>query len=181
MKFASAMFEFHQLPHRISKMKKNAGFTIIEIVVVLIVMSIIAAFAISRGRVSSADLKVQTEVLKSRLRHAQARAMNDNVPWGIQTNSTGGSYWLFRYDTADTPPLTTIQLPGEDANTVDLAAEGMSMTAGTYSFDDRGIPYYALYSGTPPGTPITENRNVTLAKGSDNYTITITKNTGFIE
>jgi hypothetical protein len=57
----------------------------------------------------------------------------------------------------------------------------MSMTAGTYSFDDRGIPYYALYSGTPPGARITENRTVTLSKGSDNYAITITKNTGFIE
>ena len=32
-------------------MKKNAGFTIIEIVVVLIVMSIIVAFALGRGRV----------------------------------------------------------------------------------------------------------------------------------
>ena len=106
--------------------------------------------------------------------------MNDNVPWGIQTNSTGGSYWLFRYDTA-TATLTTIKLPGEDANTVDLTAEGMSITAGTYSFDDRGIPYYVLYSGTPPGARITENRTVTLSKGSDNYSITITKNTGFIE
>lgn len=160
--------------------KSNAGFTIIEIVVVLIVMSIIAAFAIGRGRVTSADLKVQTEVLKSRLRHAQARAMNDNLPWGIQTDSTGGSYWLFRYDT-DTNTLTTIKLPGENANTVDLAAEGMRMTTGTYSFDDRGIPHYALYSGTPPGAPITEDRSIALSKGSDNYTVTITKNTGFIE
>jgi prepilin-type N-terminal cleavage/methylation domain-containing protein len=161
-------------------MKKSAGFTIVEIVVVLIVMSIIVAFAIGRGRVTSADLKVQTEVLKSRLRHAQARAMNDNMPWGIQTNSTGGSYWLFRYDT-DSATLTTIKLPGEDENTVDLAAEGMSMTAGTYSFDDRGIPYYALYSGTPPGASIAANKDVTISKGSDTYTITITKNTGFVE
>jgi prepilin-type N-terminal cleavage/methylation domain-containing protein len=161
-------------------MNKNAGFTIIEIVVVLIVMSIIVAFAIGRGRVARADLKVQTEVLKSQLRHAQARAMNDNVPWGIQTNGTGGSYWLFRYDPA-AATLTTVRLPGEKANTVDLAADGMNMTAGTYSFDDRGIPYYALYSGTPPGVQITENRTVTLSKGSDNYSITITKNTGFIE
>jgi prepilin-type N-terminal cleavage/methylation domain-containing protein len=161
-------------------MKKNAGFTIIEIVVVLIVMSIVVAFAIGHDRITNADLKVQTEVLKSRLRHAQARAMNDNMPWGIQTNSGGGSYWLFRYDT-DSATLTTIKLPGENANTVDLATEGISMTAGTYSFDDRGIPYYANYSGTPPGAQITENRSITLSKGSDNYLIIITKNTGFIE
>jgi prepilin-type N-terminal cleavage/methylation domain-containing protein len=161
-------------------MKKNAGFTIIEIVVVLIVMSIVVVFAIGRGRITSADLKVQTEVLKSRLRHAQARAMNDNVPWGIRTDSTGGSYWLFRYDT-ESATFTTIRLPGENANTVELAAEGLSMTAGTYSFDDRGIPYYALYSGTPPGGKLTENRNVILTEGPNNYTITITKNTGFIE
>ncbi len=161
-------------------MKTNAGFTIIEIVVVLIVLSIIVAFAIGRGRVTNADLKVQTEVLKSQLRHAQARAMNDNMPWGIQTDGSGGNYWLFRYDT-DSATLTTIKLPGENANTVDLAAEEMSMTAGTYSFNDRGIPYYANYSGTPPGAPISENRSITISKGSDTYSITITKNTGFIE
>ena len=165
---------------KISKMKNNAGFTIIEIVVVLIVMSIVVAFAIGRGRVTSVDLKVQTEVLKSQLRHAQARAMNDNMPWGIRTDSTGGSYWLFRYDT-DSATLTTVRLPGENANSVDLAAEGMSMTAGTYSFDDRGIPYYTLFSGTPPGAQITADRSITISKGSDTYSMTVTKNTGFIK
>jgi prepilin-type N-terminal cleavage/methylation domain-containing protein len=162
-------------------MNKNAGFTIIEIVVVLILMSIIAAFAIGRGRVTSADLKVQTEVLKSRLRYAQARAINDNVHWGIQTDNSGGRYWLFRYDAAAATPLAKINLPGEQANTVNLAAQSITMSPGTYVFDDRGIPYFALYSATPPGAKITANQNVILSKGADHYTITITKNTGFIE
>ncbi|MFZ0613837.1 MAG: type II secretion system protein [Desulfobacterales bacterium] len=160
---------------------RNAGFTIIEIVAVLIVMSIIAAFAIGRGRVSSADLKVQTEVLKSRLRHAQSRAMNDTAPWGLQTDNSGGRYWLFRYDPAAAPPLRKINLPGEQADTVYLAANKISMTPGTYSFDERGIPYYALYSATPPGLALTANRDIVLSKGSESHTISITRHTGFIE
>ncbi len=52
--------------------KSDSGFTILEILVVLIVLSIIMVFAIGRGRVTSTDVKVQTEVLKSQLRHAHA-------------------------------------------------------------------------------------------------------------
>lgn len=160
---------------------KNAGFTIIEIVAVLIVMSVIAAFAIGRGRVSSADLKVQTEVLKSRLRHAQARAMNDTAPWGLQTDNSGGTYWLFRYDPAAATPLRKITLPGEQADTVNIAADSITMTPGTYSFNERGVPYYTSYSATPPGTELTANRDIVLSKGSESHTISITRNTGFIE
>ena len=119
-----------------SMVKSESGFTILEILVVLIIMSIIMVFAIGRGRVTGADVKVHTEVLKSQLRHAQARAMNDNNSWGIQTDSSGGAYWLFRYDGS----FNQFRLPGEDALSVDLAAKGMSMTPGIYSFDPARHP-----------------------------------------
>jgi len=164
--------------------KSKSGFTIFEILVVLIVMSIITVFAIGRGRVTSADVKVQTEVLKSQLRHAQARAINDNVPWGIQTDSTGGSYWLFRYNGG----FNQIRLPGENSLTVNLVAKGLSMTPGIYSFDSysnnsRGSPHYeADTSAAEPSTAAlpSPGQQITVSDGTDSYIILVTRNTGFI-
>jgi MSHA pilin protein MshC len=157
----------------------KSGFTIMEILVVLIIMSLIMVFAIGRGRVTGTDLKVQTEVLKSQLRHAQSRAMNDNNSWGIQTDNTGGTYWLFRYDGS----FNQIRLPGEDGLTVNLAADGMSMTPGIYSFDPRGIPHYESNPAAtePSATDLpSPGQQITVTDGSDSYLIMVTRNTGFI-
>ena len=162
--------------------RKQSGFTIFEIVVVLIVMSIITAFAIGRGLSPGTELSVQTEVLKTHLRHAQARALNSKIPWGIRTNSAGDTYWLFRYQN---PTVMSVQLPGEDSSTVSLAPKGITITAGTYSFDSRGAPYYTDENGTPAaaGTSLRDlgaDQVITLQKSSVTETITITKSTGFI-
>lgn len=162
--------------------RKESGFTIIEIVVVLIVMSIITAFSISRGINPRTDLNIQTEVLKTHLRHAQARALNSNIPWGIRTNAAGDIYWLFQYQN---PTITIINLPGEDNSTVSLTPEGITITAGTYSFDSRGRPYYTSETGEPAaaGTDLLTlgaDQVITLLKSGETQTITITKSTGFI-
>ncbi len=159
--------------------KSKAGFTILEILVVLIVMSIIMVFAIGRGRITGADVKVQTEVLKTQLRHAQARAMNDNVPWGIQTDTAGDSYWMFRFDGS----FNQVRLPNEETLTINLAADGMSVTPGIYSFDSRGIPYYEPdpTASQPSTTPIASSEQpITVSDATDSYVIRITRNTGFI-
>jgi len=47
-------------------LKNTSGFTIIEIITVLIVMGIITAFAIGRSASTRTDLFVQNEILKAR-------------------------------------------------------------------------------------------------------------------
>ena len=164
------------------KIREESGFTLIEILVVLIVMGIVTAFAIGRGMSSSTGLSVQTEVLKTHLRHAQSRALNSNIPWGIRTNGTGNSYWLFQYQD---PAVVTVQLPGESSTTVNLASNGITMTVGTYSFDSRGIPYFTDETGVPAaaGTSLSDlgaDQAITLLKSGQTETITITKHTGFV-
>ena len=160
--------------------KSEFGFTILEILVVLIIMSIIMVFAIGRGRVTGTDVKVQTEVLKSQLRHAQARAMNDNNSWGIQTDSSGGAYWLFRYDGS----FNQFRLPGEDALTINLAVKGLGMTPGIYSFDPDGTPHFdSDPTASQPSTAVlpSPGQQITISDGTDSYIILLTRNTGFIQ
>ena len=95
--------------------QNNSGFTIIEVIAVLIVMGIITAFAVGRVADNKPELVAQKEVLKVHLRYAQSRAMNSNDNYGIETD--GNTYWLFRVSSAN-----RINFPGEQLDHIDLAA-----------------------------------------------------------
>lgn len=135
----------------------------IEMVLVLIVMAIMATFILVRATPGSIDLIAQAEILKSHLRYAQIRAMNDTVPWGIHIPAAGSSYLLYRNNA-----LAASQLPGENAQTHTLPT-GITVTGVglTYNFDDWG-------------SPGTSTLTITLSQGATTNNITITKNTGYI-
>jgi len=135
----------------------------IEMILVLIIMAIVGTFVASRASTGSNDLSVETEILKSHLRYAQTRALNDTVPWGIYVSGTG-SYVLYKNNAQ-----ASAQLPGETGQTHSLPST-VTISAGvgyTINFDDLG-------------SPGTATRTITLAQGADTNVITITKNTGYI-
>ena len=141
----------------------NAGFTMIEIVAVILILGIIAAVVGSRMTDTAAyDLSSQREVVKAHLRLAQSRAMSSGSPWGINF-ATSTTYYLFQGDGSTTP----VQLLGEDNATVSLTTKNSGLTISStpqrITFDSYGSP------GTTTVTVTTSGGN-----------ITVTKNTGFI-
>ncbi len=156
--------------------KNNSGFTIIEIITVLIVMGIITAFAVGRVADNKPELIAQKEVLKVHLRYAQSRAMNSNDSYGIESDATGDTYWLFR-----NVGTNIVKFPGEQADTIDLAALGLSMDANIIvCFNSKGVPY-EVYDTDYAINLQAGDRTLTLSSGTDNESITITQNTGFIQ
>lgn len=147
------------------------GFTMIEMVIVLIVMAIVATFILVRATPGSIDLIAQAEILKSHLRYAQIRATNDTVPWGIHIPAAGSSYVLY-WNNAQATSAKSL-LPGETAQTHALPT-GVTVTAGTYYFNEWGTPVDA------GGTVIATQQTITLSQGTTTSSITITKNTGYI-
>ena len=155
----------------------HRGFTMIEMVVVLIVMAIVAAFILARATPGSNDLIAQAEILKSHLRYAQIRAMNDTVPWGIRIPDAG-SYVLYKNNA---PPNDNI-LPGEapgisPAPQTHTFKGGVTVTSGvgtTFNFNELGTPIDA------GGAPIASAQTITLSQGTATSPVTITKNTGYI-
>jgi MSHA pilin protein MshC len=140
------------------------GFTMIEVVVVLIVLAIVSTVIAYRPTMGSNEITVQTEILKSHLRYAQIKAMNDTVPWGIHIPDAN-SYSLYE---EGTDPASDI-LPGETAQTHTLPTV-VTITSGvgsTYSFDAWG-------------SPGTSTLTITLSQGTATSNITITRNTGYI-
>jgi prepilin-type N-terminal cleavage/methylation domain-containing protein len=142
---------------------REAGFTMMETIAVLLILGIIAAVVVSRmGDTRDYDLASQIEVLKGHLRYAQSRAIGSSMPWGINF-ATSTTYYLFQGDGSTTP----VQLLGEDNATVNLTTKNSGLTIGSapqrITFD--------VY-GSPGATTVT----VTTNGGN----ITVTKNTGFI-
>jgi prepilin-type N-terminal cleavage/methylation domain-containing protein len=142
----------------------KGGFTMIEIVAVLLLIGIISAVAVSRMMGTSGyDLSSQVEVVKNHLRYAQIRAMNTDAVWGVNFTSTK-TYHLFQGAGSTTPVL----IPGEDNATVSLTTKKSELTitpptGGSVSFDSYGSPGSA-----------------TIAITTNGGTITVTRNTGFI-
>jgi Tfp pilus assembly protein FimT len=158
-------------------LKNTLGFTIIEIITVLIVMGIITAFAIGRSASTRTDLFVQNEILKAHLRYAQTQAVNSTLSFGIESDAAGNNYWLFKYDPAAVPPVVKTKLPSEGADQINLSGSGLSMTSSAIiSFNTRGIPHTDYTASTVQAS----DRTISISDGSSTLNITITKNTGFI-
>jgi prepilin-type N-terminal cleavage/methylation domain-containing protein len=144
------------------------GFSMIEMVIVLIVMAIMATFIMMQTTTGN-DLIAQSEILKSHLRYAQIKAMNDtddSTPggWGVHLpNNT--SYILYRNNATANDIL-----PGETAQTRILPT-GITVSTtcpnSTCNFDEWG---------SPGATTLT----MMLTQGASTSTISITKNTGFV-
>jgi prepilin-type N-terminal cleavage/methylation domain-containing protein len=145
-------------------LRNSRGFTLMELIAVLIIIGIVSAIAITRSTITD-DVQLQSEVdtLKGHLRFAQYKALNDlpGTRWGI--NVAGSSYDLVKYDPGSN--TTNVWLPGDSSVTHTFAGGVTAAVTGSNPvlFDEWGSPGASATSVT---------------MGSK--TITITPNTGFI-
>jgi len=142
--------------------RENAGFTLIELIAVLVVVSVLSIIIANRVMDTDSELIAQNDVIKTHLRYAQTRAMGSNVKWGIDFK--GSTYSLFKNaNTSD-----TVTLPGEDSKTLNLPS-GVSANV-TIFFDSWGKPYSDALGQIPhPSGQI------------GGLSINITADTGFVE
>lgn len=105
------------------RLRNSRGFTLIEIIAVLVILVIVSAVVISRGMVTDeAKLQAEVDTLKGHLRYAQYLAMNANegnvptvgtIKWGIRVDSS--SYTLIKdVNGTQTSPFN---LPNESSAT----------------------------------------------------------------
>lgn len=171
------------------KTSDNKGFTLVEIIAVLIILGIMAAVAVSRVGSNQSDLIPQRDILKSHLRFAQLKALADDVQEadGVTPSSWGLYFEGTKYTLYNNGALaTTSNLPGEDGK-VHTFPPGVTVTtdaAGGFVYFNRwGSPVSSAGAGsTLVLTLLTANTTITLSQGgvNDNQPITITPNTGYI-
>jgi prepilin-type N-terminal cleavage/methylation domain-containing protein len=161
------------------KANKDKGFTMIEMIFVLVVLVIMAAVFMSRYvSTGTNELMIETDGLKTSLRYAQIKAMNDtlqpnsNPRWELEIGNAT-SYTLYRR--GDNGVRVSANLPGEvttsPIHATHVLSGGVTVTSGVglvITFNDWG-------------SPGSSNISITLAQGTQSGNIGITKNTGFIQ
>jgi len=159
------------MAYRKNKKNHQNGFTLIEVIAVLVIIGVVAAVVVSRMiSPSSFGLVSEADILKGHLRYAQYRAMSHTETWGIQFTTNGYS---LLYNKA----ATTSKLPNEDSSTHTFSS-GITISTGAGTavhFNEWGNPV------DDSGNLLTAGKLIVLSDGSTSRTVTITQNTGFIE
>jgi MSHA pilin protein MshC len=159
----------------------SKGFTLIELVLILVLVAIISVFATSRmGDVASMKAGAFTDKLRADIRYAQNIAMTGNTRVRVTFSATSYDVTMGAMHAVD--PSTGKAYPillgtGEYAG-ISLAMP-TGFTGNYVEFDALGTPYDGAVGGgcsTAP-CPLTSNKSVAVAGGG---TITITARTGAI-
>ena len=126
-----------------NQMKPNDhGFTLIEIVIVMVLISIVAATVFTRSITNDKlNLISRAEKIQSHIRYAQSMAIKTNDVWGI--SCAGNEYWLFNKTFS-----AVVKLPGESSDKIDLSGSGVHVPNFPLFFDNFGRPYF-IYDDVP--------------------------------
>ena len=159
----------HKLVAMQATRQLTRGFTFLELVAVLLVIGVLAAFALPRVLTQSINLSAISARLASDLRYTQSLAMSQGQRYRV--NFTSPSYQIS--DMGGTPvshPIT-----GTALITVTPATFTVAPATANISFDTKGVPYDAA------GVALAANVVITLTAGSDTSTLTITPVTGRVQ
>jgi prepilin-type N-terminal cleavage/methylation domain-containing protein len=156
----------------------NRGFTIIEIVVVLVLISIIAAAVFQRSiSTDQMNFRSQFDKIQNQMRYPQSMAMKRSEWWGFSCDTN--DFWIFT-GTNETIGANRKLLPGQTDTLISLNDLGVTMSMGgnpfTVIFDPYGIPYHPDFT-----TPLAADLVVDLSdSGSQSRSFTIVPETGLI-
>ena len=154
--------------------RNNRGFTIVEIIVVLVLISIIAAAAFSRSiSTDQMNFRSQFDKIQNQARYPQSMAMKRSEWWGFSCDTN--DYWIFT-GTNETIVVNRRLLPGQQQTLISLNDLGVTMDGFTVIFDKYGIPYSPDWT-----TPLSADLVIDLTdSGSESRSFTIVPETGLI-
>ena len=150
--------------------QKARGFTIIELVIVIILLAILAATVSMRMPGEGINLGAQAEQLASDVRYTQSLAMSRGQRFRI--NFTAGTYQITdAAGVAQNHPSTGLTTAVSLGTTV-LSAYNPPLNNSYLAFDSLGVPY------TDPTTALAALVTLTLTSSGVAMSITVAPQTG---
>ncbi len=151
-------------------LKNQNGFTLIEIITVLVILGLLSVVVLKNTSINNTDLLSFESSLKNHLRYIQAKAMqSDTQIWGIRISADTDEYWFFSsaYNTGNAWNAGRILPVGAEASpgvpssndrvdagllninivTTTIGNSG-SQSGLTLVFDKMGVPYAASGKGS---------------------------------
>lgn len=160
-------------------MDSRAGFTLVEVIAVVVVMGILAAMVAPRFILTDLSAGQLATLVRGHMRYAQLRAMDNEAIWGIRYTAATNTYTLFEM-VGNTE--TQRAFPGDTDIGVVLTDEGFTIPTGDFifSFDRRGQPY----TDAGATTLLAANATVTLTDADDNadtVNLIVHEGTGYVQ
>jgi prepilin-type N-terminal cleavage/methylation domain-containing protein len=159
-------------------MKRMQGFTLVELVVVLVLATILAITVIPRDPGRTLNLPAQAEQLAADLRYVQALSMTQG------NGASGQRYCLFLTSTSyqirhsDCSASNAVLHPASgstDAVTLNnVTLSWTNLTNSYVSFTGKGEPYVSA------ATALAANAVITLSADGVTKTVTISPETGYV-
>jgi len=171
------------LPRRSGPPALERGFTLRELLMVMVIVAIISVIALARTGNDPVLLSTQAEQLAADIRYAQALAMTQVATTSAQARYrinfvSASTYTFTRADGTAVPhPLTGSTAPVALSSGVTITLPPAGLGSSLVGFDGQGIPYTdAAVSAAPLGGTAT----ITLTKNADVRTVTVAPQTGLV-
>jgi len=146
---------------RVCRRAGQRGFTLMELIMVIIIMGALSAVAYSRLNTDHFDVVAAAGELVQAIRFAQDKSMSHSGGSNYQVSISGTGYQVTRAGSPVVNPVT-----GSSPYTESWSGIAID-TSTTIVFDAYGDPGL--------GAPLT----ITLSKGADSATVTVEDVTGF--
>jgi type II secretory pathway pseudopilin PulG len=157
-----------------TRMVAESGFTLIELVSIIVILSILSVTAFFAWPGTSINLGAEAQQVANDLRYTQALAMTKGQRYRfVITSST-------TYQIANSSGTAILNARGTTSTTLFTGLSFGTLTNLPNSlvvFNGNGIPYTTTGS---PGTALAATASIPITGGSSTKTITITPSTGRI-
>lgn len=116
-------------------MNRSSGFTLVELVLTIIIVGIIAIYALPRMNPNAFDARVAAQDLVEAIRYTQQQSMAHSGTAHFEITVGGSGFTVTQNGANITNPLT-------GANSYTQVWNGVAITSGTgtITFDSRGRP-----------------------------------------
>jgi prepilin-type N-terminal cleavage/methylation domain-containing protein len=152
--------------------RQAKGFTMIELIVVMVVLGVLVAVTAMRWNTTDATAPYQADLLARNIRHMQMLAMSWGQP--LQFTVASPTYSVSCVTASATPPCNAIPVidPASGKAFSETLVNNVTLAGAAIDIDSLGRPV----SG---GALLTVNRVYTLTAGAQTWSVTVSPITGF--